>query len=133
MMTLWCIFRSPLMIGADLTQLDKDTLALLTNADLLALLKKECSGKQVYRNDDAAVWSSRNSASGDVYVALFNLTDEKAEVAVSDAEVAAALGLDALPEKNNLFELWEKTTEAHTKSEIRAEVAAHGVRVYRLA
>jgi hypothetical protein len=133
MMTLWCIFRSPLMIGADLTQLDKDTLALLTNADLLALLKKECSGKQVYRNEDAAVWSSRNSATGDIYVALFNLTDEKAEVSVSDDAVAAALGLPALPEKNNLFELWEKTTEKYTAESIRTQVPAHGVRVYRLA
>jgi hypothetical protein len=133
MMTLWCIFRSPLMIGADLTQLDKDTLALLTNADILAMLKKECSGKQVYRGGDAAVWSSRNSATGDIYVALFNLTDEKAEISVSDAEVARALGLPALPEKNNLFELWEKTTETHTAGMIRTQVAAHGVRVYRLA
>ena len=30
MLTLWSIFRSPLMLGAELTKLDPDTLRLLT-------------------------------------------------------------------------------------------------------
>ena len=34
MMTLWCMFRSPLMIGAELTQMDDFTLSLLTNKEL---------------------------------------------------------------------------------------------------
>ena len=38
MMTLWCLFGSPLMLGAEMTLLDDDTLALLTNTDILAML-----------------------------------------------------------------------------------------------
>jgi hypothetical protein len=34
MMTLWCMFRSPLMIGAELTKMDDFTLSLLTNKEL---------------------------------------------------------------------------------------------------
>ena len=37
MMTLWCIFRSPLMVGAELTKLDDWTLSLLTNREVLSL------------------------------------------------------------------------------------------------
>jgi hypothetical protein len=128
MMTLWCMFRSPLMIGADMTQMDEETLALLTNADLLALLSAECSGKQVYRREDAAVWCSRNNATGELYVALFNLSEEAAKIAVDDAAVAEALGIDEIPEKKLLFDLWEKNTEENTC--ISAEVPAHGVRAY---
>jgi hypothetical protein len=130
MMTLWCMFRSPLMIGADMTQMDDETLALLTNADLLALLSAECSGKQVYRYEDAAVWCSRNHATGELYVALFNLSEEAAKIAVDDAAVAEALGIDEIPEKKLLFDLWEKNSEENTC--ISAEVPAHGVRAYRI-
>ena len=38
MMTLWCIFRSPLMVGAELTKLDDWTLKLLTNKKVLRLI-----------------------------------------------------------------------------------------------
>ena len=34
MMTLWYMFRSPLMIGAELTKMDDFTLSLLTNKEL---------------------------------------------------------------------------------------------------
>ena len=40
MMTLWCMFRSPLMIGAELTKMDDFTLSLLTNKELLVFLPR---------------------------------------------------------------------------------------------
>ena len=40
MMTLWCMLRSPLMIGGDLPKNDTFTLNLLTNAPLLAIERK---------------------------------------------------------------------------------------------
>lgn len=38
MMTLWCLFGSPLMLGAEMTKLDAWTLSLLTNTKILELL-----------------------------------------------------------------------------------------------
>ena len=38
MMTLWCIFRSPLMLGAELTKLDAWTESLITNSRVLRLV-----------------------------------------------------------------------------------------------
>ena len=43
MMTLWCLFGSPLMIGAELTLLDEATLSLLTNDELL--VRRRWSGR----------------------------------------------------------------------------------------
>lgn len=37
MITLWCIFRSPLMFGGECTDLDEFTLSLLTNPDILRM------------------------------------------------------------------------------------------------
>src|SRR5574344_1502802 len=51
MMTLWCIFRSPLMIGADLPQLKKKDEALLTNQDILDMQKLPSQAKLVARDD----------------------------------------------------------------------------------
>ena len=42
MMTLWCLFGSPLMIGAELTKLDEWTLGLLTNKKVLSMLTPDC-------------------------------------------------------------------------------------------
>ena len=60
MMTLWCIFRSPLMVGAELTKLDDWTLSLLTNREALSLLEDGHHGVQVQRTQDYAVWAGWN-------------------------------------------------------------------------
>ena len=59
LMNLWCIFRSPLMIGAELTKLDDFTLSLLTNDEVLALTKNQAQAKLVSRTADSAVWATR--------------------------------------------------------------------------
>ena len=47
MLTLWCLFGSPLMLGCELTKLDDATLALLTNRDVLSMLTPDCKPHQV--------------------------------------------------------------------------------------
>ena len=57
-MTLWCMFRSPLMIGAELTKMDDFTLSLLTNKELLVLLSEDFRGEQLRRSDEEADWKN---------------------------------------------------------------------------
>lgn len=78
MMALWCIFRSPLMIGADLPQLDDWTKALLTNRELLALQSGNVRPRQVCKDNDGAVWLTDDPDTGMRTVALFNFRDEEA-------------------------------------------------------
>ena len=132
MLTLWCMFRSPLMIGADMSRMDEKTLALLTNEEVLALLDKNCSGRQVYRCEDAAVWCSRNQESGDAYVALFNLSDEARSVAVSVDELCQTLAIAKPDGDVCLYELWDKADRSISGEAIAEEVPAHGVKVYRM-
>ena len=47
MMTLWCMMRSPLMMGGELTKNDDFTLKLLTNRDVLARAPIRCGRRRM--------------------------------------------------------------------------------------
>ncbi|OXM87429.1 hypothetical protein [Paenibacillus rigui] len=48
MMTLWCLFRSPLMFGGHLPDNDEWTLSLITNEEVLRLLKHSFWNRQLF-------------------------------------------------------------------------------------
>ncbi|MCM1264206.1 MAG: glycoside hydrolase family 27 protein, partial [Butyrivibrio sp.] len=130
MMTLWCMFRSPLMIGAELTLLDDWTLSLLTNRELLAFMKDGCVGTQLVRTDKKVIWKNKNTLDGSVSVALFNISDEDMAISVAVAELEEGLPAD---EDKTLYELWDKQKSASVSGKIEAVVPAHGVKVYRVS
>lgn len=129
MMTLWCMFRSPLMIGAELTKLDDDTLQYLTNEKLLALLSADCKGTQLLRTDKEAIWKNKNRKTGELTVALFNLSEEEREVSVSLNELEENLDCE---KEYALVELWDKTAANTTQGNVKAVVPKHGVVVYQV-
>lgn len=47
MLTLWSVFRSPLILGAELPSLDEATLRLLTNRDVLRLNRHSFGARQI--------------------------------------------------------------------------------------
>lgn len=74
-MTLWCIARSPLILGADLTRLDSFTLELLTNSEVLAVNQASTNNRQLSRTNNLIVWAADAIGGRDRYVALFNTGD----------------------------------------------------------
>ncbi len=125
MMTLWCLFGSPLMIGGELTMLDDFTVALLTNEKVLAMLGPDCKPCQIARDDRKAIWMAENKNTKEKYVALFNLGDDKQKIEVSFEE------LNVEKEEVSLEELWsgEKNLQ---KNKIMSEVDIHDCKVYLL-
>lgn len=91
MLTLWSIFRSPLMLGTDLPQLDQESLSLITNEEVLALNGRSHGAVQVMRSESQCVWQSFGEgcpAKGrPVYLALFNLEDRARDVSVPLSEI----------------------------------------------
>ena len=71
-MTLWCIARSPLILGADMTRMDDFTLDLLTNREVLAVNQASTNNRQLSAANDLIVWAADIPGSSDRYVALFN-------------------------------------------------------------
>jgi hypothetical protein len=79
LMTLFTIFRSPLMFGGDLPSNDEFTLSLLTNREVLKMHREGTDVRQVFRDGEKVAITSRNATSGEVYLALFNTSDEQAQ------------------------------------------------------
>lgn len=83
MMSLWCIFRSPLMIGAELTKLDEYSLKLLTNEKALHLLENSHGAREVFADEKTIVWMSDDNNGTDKYVAIFNISEKEMEVNIN--------------------------------------------------
>lgn len=129
MMTLWCMFHSPLMIGAELTKMDDWTLSLLTNQELLNLMNENCHGTQLVRDESKAIWKNKNDKTGVLHVALFNLSDEDDTLSITLEELEEDLDEN---KTYNLHEIWDKTDARVDNGRIEAVVPAHGVKVYRI-
>jgi alpha-galactosidase len=73
MMTLWCMFRSPLIFGGDLPSNDAATKALLTNAEVLAVNQHSSGNHQSLERGNVRAWLAEVPESANRYVAVFNL------------------------------------------------------------
>jgi hypothetical protein len=128
MLTLWCIFGSPLMLGAELTLLDDWTLSLLQNKKLLHLLCGRFQAKQVLRDREKCVWMAVDPTTGEAYIALFNLKDTQQEIAVSWAECAAMFPEEYLLQTSETMEdIWLGKTVSIENNAAAGSVAPHGV------
>ena len=84
MMTLWCMFRSPLMLGAELPKLDDWTLSLLCNDKVLGLLEGSKGAREIFRDEQVILWQSESTEGSSHYLAVFNISED--EVAVAPEE-----------------------------------------------
>ena len=129
-MTLWCMFRSPLMLGAELTKLDGWTEALITNSRVLRLVTDSHGARQVMRDDGQAVWVSEDNDGKAIYVAVFNLSDTERRIAVCADEMELA-DMDSF-RGMKLEELWSGETILNNADNLEATVPAHGARLFRI-
>ncbi len=122
MMTLWCFFRSPLMIGGELTMMTKENLGLLTNEKLLCFLQDGWKPRQIMRDDNQAIWMTENRATGEKAVAFFNLAEHPLDI-----ETSAVLKDFETPIKAT--DIWSNEQE-ELDSNKSIKLAPHQVRAY---
>ena len=116
MITLWSIFRSPLMIGTDLPQLDKQNLELLTNEEIIAMNKNPNRAYQASDSchDDLVFWVNEV---GDVdethsyYECIFNTSEETKTIKINTSD--SGLIIRDLWERKDLGSSVEITLEPH--------------------
>lgn len=133
LMTLWCIFRSPLMLGTELMSLDEQTLSLLTNESVLHLTGHSHGARQLRRSNEEVVWISKDNEKGISYVAMFNLSEKEREVQVEIRELAEMSGISCeVLLKAAVTELWSGSTQTIRKEKIAEFVPAHGAKLYRI-
>ena len=127
MMTLWSIFRSPLMFGGDLPTIDPFTTSLLTNGDVLAVDQHSTDNHIAYKMGDLRVWTARsNAGASQGYMALFNIGDTPLETTVpwQKTGVARPHGM--------LKDLWTGKT-APANGDITVKLAPHASVLYSFA
>ncbi|MGN7453428.1 glycoside hydrolase family 27 protein [Paenibacillus pasadenensis] len=124
MMTLWCLFRSPLFFGGELRDNDAWTNSLLTNRDVLRLHRSSSGARLVKREGGSIVWAADGDG-GSLYAALFNVGERAAAVEATLAELGGAGAFTAK-------ELWSGRSAELADGRLSAELPPHGAALYRL-
>ncbi|MCH5193913.1 MAG: glycoside hydrolase family 27 protein [Oscillospiraceae bacterium] len=126
MLTLWCMMRSPLMIGGDMVYNDDFTLKLLTNPAVLEMLSQSRSAHQLYRRTidgiERIVWTAFRRDGGR-YLAIFNTSEKTGSITVTLDECELDVPVVSLRD------LWSGKSIDNV-SEIKAVVPPHGVKAY---
>jgi alpha-galactosidase len=124
--SLWALLAAPLLIGADMSQLDPFTFTLLANDEVLAV-SQDAAGHQASRkarNGDTEVWA-KDLADGSKAVGLFNRGEAAASVTVNWAD----LGLSG---KCHVRDLWRQKDAGKFAGSFTADVPRHGVCLVRI-
>jgi alpha-galactosidase len=90
-MTLWSMFRSPLIFGGDLPSNGAATTALITNEEVLEVDQHSSGGHQALDRGNVRVWVADGAKPGEHYLAVFNLgeSEENIDLRWQDVGIAA--------------------------------------------
>ncbi len=126
-MSLFAIFRSPLMFGGNLPDNDEFTLSLLTNKEVLNVNQHSINNKQLFRNVDLIAWTADDPETGDKFLALFNATDSPgtAEISVDFLQIG-------LKGTHLVTDLWSGKKLGSISNRFSAKINRHGAGLYRI-
>ncbi|MDR3653391.1 MAG: putative Ig domain-containing protein [Paludibacter sp.] len=124
--SLWSLLASPLLIGCDMGNLDKFTLNLLTNAEVLAINQDALgkSARQYIKKEKYQIWVKELKDGGKA-IGFFNVSDESqtVELAVSDP---------VLKDYKKFRDVWRQHDIKPSDEMLSFKLAPHGVRLIRV-
>lgn len=126
MMTLWSIFKSPLMFGGELRDNDAFTLSLLTNEEVIKMHREGSSARQVFRHHDQVVWTS-SGPEQEVYLALFNIADIDQTVTVDLGQID--LEADQIA---SITDLWQGQPLPMANQLIKSHLRPHACQLLKI-
>lgn len=123
LMTLWTIFRSPLMFGGEMRDNDEWTLSLLTNSDVLHMHKTSFGAYEHFNSDGKIAWV----ASGEdcKYIALFNTNDNEEVVSI-------ALDQLDIQAPKHILNMWTKEDVVCESNVISRKLPPHGAALFKV-
>lgn len=129
--SIWALLGSPLMIGCDVRNMNKETFDILSNEELIKI-NQDADCRQVFKlslysgNNIKAY--ARNLENGDIAVGFFNLTDKKVTVNFLLDE----LGLPVSTGKTlEMHEVWNGETVTVKNGTLIKNIEAFDSLVYR--
>jgi alpha-galactosidase len=126
LMTLWSIFRSPLMFGGNLPDNDAFTLSLLTNKNVLDVLKHSRNNKPLLNDADKAIWTADAVGANARYVAVFNKASNTAKITVDLTQLGNTKSC-------TVTDLWTGKVLGKFSSSFTPDINAHGAGLYKIA
>jgi alpha-galactosidase len=124
--SLWCLLSAPLLIGADMSQLDPFTLNLLANDEVLEV-DQDALGKQaarIWKEGETEVWAKK-MAEGSMAVGLFNRGEMPAEVTAQWQDLGST-------GRHRVRDLWRQKDAGEFENSFSATVPRHGVVLVRV-
>jgi alpha-galactosidase len=125
-MTLWCMFRSPLIFGGDLPSADAATLELLKNREVLEIDQNSSGNRQVLERGNVRVWLADAPGSADKYVAAFNLSGAAETIHLNWTELGIQIANPAVRD------LWSHKDLGHEKN-LGVTLRPHASVLYRVS
>jgi alpha-galactosidase len=124
--SLWCLLSSPLLIGCDMGHLDRFTLGLLTNDEVLAI-DQDALGKEAHqaiKKDNYQVWI-KELEDGDKAIGIFNTSDKYQTIILNRND-------DELKGYTKIRDVWQQKYLITGGTDFLVKVAPHGVMLVRL-
>jgi alpha-galactosidase len=127
LITLWSIFRSPLMFGGNLPDNDSFTLSLITNKRVLQVLNNSTNNRPLFNDKDKAAWTADIPGKSAKYLAVFNKADKD--------RAAVTVDLSAIGIKGTctVTDLWTGKIVGKFTGSFAPEINPHGAGLYQIA
>lgn len=121
--TLWSIARSPLMLGANLTEMDAATEKMLTNREVIAVDQHSTGNVALMHTPQSWVWTARATSTKGDYVALFNVSDRPLTMKYTWQELGLGAG------EHSLRDIW-RHKDLGIAPGVEARLAPHASEIY---
>lgn len=137
--TIWCMMASPLLLGNDIRNMDKETLATLTNKDVIAIDQDPLGvqGLRYKQDGGIEVWF-KPLKGGDWAMCVFNRNTEAKQYTINWKDMdfkddLSGLSTNLATKVYNIKNLWTGKAEGKTGKVRTLNVPAEDVVLYRLS
>ena len=119
LMTLWSIFRSPLMFGGNMPDNDEFTTSLITNEEVLRVNQNTTENKEISFKSGVSIWTAKDKENQARYLVVLNVSDKAVEITCTPE----FLGVSG---KSTVRDLWKKSDLGKLGNGIAISIPMHG-------
>jgi len=125
LMTLWSIFRSPLMFGGNLPETDSLTLSLLTNDEVIRVNQYSDSNQEISFKDGISTWTAEDNEKPLIYIAILNVNEISKDYIIP---------VETFNNSGNAVvrDLWKKTNLVNEGVDYLVTIPPHGAALYSI-
>ncbi|MCM1263128.1 MAG: glycoside hydrolase family 27 protein [Butyrivibrio sp.] len=130
--SIWAFMGSPLMIGCDVRNMNKETLEILGNEEIIRINQDRACRQPVKLKGSCSIEDviiySKQLENGDIAIGMFNLSDEKAQARFNLDEIGLPFSTGKTLE---LTELWSGEVSGVKNATFICELQPYDCAVFR--